>query len=184
MSNEFTTDTTQWAIADEDVYVENPEFVYVNTDREGKILWAIKIDGSIYYGAGIPQQVKDYIEEKIAELPLDEYEDIVTFLGDYLGSDTTLKVMIDSINDTVNAKVDSIGEWVDNPEFARAITDTNNKVIDYTDKNGRRWIHDLHADNIPENISEMEDVEGRISISCDKDEKIISYRDSNGRLHE
>ena len=51
MSNEFSTDTTQWAIDDESVQVENPEFVYVKTDREGKILWAIKIDGNIilYY---------------------------------------------------------------------------------------------------------------------------------------
>ena len=27
IADEFTTDTTQWAIADEGVYVDNPEFV-------------------------------------------------------------------------------------------------------------------------------------------------------------
>ena len=67
ISNEFTTDTTQWSIADESVYVENPEFVYVKTDIDNKILWAIKTDGDIYYGEGCPQQVKDYIEEKISK---------------------------------------------------------------------------------------------------------------------
>ena len=81
MSDEFSTDTTQWAIDDENVYVENPEFAYVKTDSEGKILWAIKNDGDIYYGVGVPQQIIDYIEEKIAELPLDEHEDIVAFLN-------------------------------------------------------------------------------------------------------
>ena len=49
MADEFTTDTTQWAIAEEGVYVENPEFAYVKTDADGKILWAIKVDGSKVY---------------------------------------------------------------------------------------------------------------------------------------
>ena len=80
-ADEWSTDTNDWAVDDESVYVENPEFVYVKTDIEGKILWAIKNDGVVYYGAGVPQQVKDYIEEKLAELSLDEYEDIVTFLN-------------------------------------------------------------------------------------------------------
>ena len=57
MSNEFTTDTTQWAIDDESVYVENHEFVYVKCDADYHILWAIKPDGTIYYGVGIPPQV-------------------------------------------------------------------------------------------------------------------------------
>ena len=65
MATDWSTNTDDWAIAEEGVYVENPEFIYVKTDNEDKILWAIKIDGSIYYGAGVPKQVKDYIEEKI-----------------------------------------------------------------------------------------------------------------------
>ena len=82
-ADDWSTDTNDWAIYSESVYVESLEYVYVKTDREGKILWAIKTDGSIYYGAGVPPQVIDYIEEKLAELPsLDEYEDIVAFLAD------------------------------------------------------------------------------------------------------
>ena len=80
IADEFTTDTTQWVIADEGIYMENPEFVYVKTDKYDKILWAIKTDGSIYYGAGVPPQIIDYINEKIEELSLDEYENIVAFL--------------------------------------------------------------------------------------------------------
>jgi hypothetical protein len=33
LADSFTTDTTQWAIAEEGVYVENPEYVYVKTDN-------------------------------------------------------------------------------------------------------------------------------------------------------
>jgi hypothetical protein len=84
-ADEWSTNTDDWAIADEGVYVENPEFVYVKTDAESKILWAIKADGSIYYGAGVPQQVIDYINET-----LDDYEDIVAFLNDLEKGDKTL----------------------------------------------------------------------------------------------
>lgn len=142
IAGEFTTDTEDWVIAEEGVYVENPEFVYVKTDKDGKILWAIKTDGSIYYGAGVPQQVIDYISEKLAELSLDEYEDIVAFLSDYLGSDTTLKVMIDRINGQIAIKVDKIegkslidAEYADgvsqteNPEFAEVHTDADDKIL-------------------------------------------------------
>ena len=43
MSNSWSTNTQKiGANKDEGVYVENPEFVYVKTDAEGAILWAIK----------------------------------------------------------------------------------------------------------------------------------------------
>ena len=54
MTDEWSVDTEYWAIAEEEVYIENPEFVYVKTGKDDKILWAIKTDGSIYYGAGVP----------------------------------------------------------------------------------------------------------------------------------
>jgi hypothetical protein len=116
MSNEFTTDTTQWTIADEGVYVENPEFIYVKTDKNNKILWAIRTDGSIYYGAGVPQQVKDYINEKIVELSLDEYEDIVAFLDGIINKQpifTNKKVSIigDSISTFTGYIPDGYPSW-------------------------------------------------------------------------
>ena len=157
MSDEWSINTDDWAIADEGVYVENPEFVYVKTDKEGKILWAIKADGSIYYGAGVPQQVIDYIEEKIADISLDEYEDIVAFLSDYLGSDTTLKVMIDEINASIsnlsNTKVDKedgkslidseyafTKSSIENPEFLEVTTDSEDKVLEGIQKDGTKVI--------------------------------------------
>ena len=153
-ANEFTTDTTQWAIAEEGVYVDNSEFVYVKTDAEGKILWAIKTDGSIYYGAGCPQQVKDYIEEKISSLPLDEYEDIVAFLSDYLGSDTTLKVMIDSINER-------IPEVIENLEYIQATTDSEGKILESITSEGTKEI------KIPTIVKEDATVQGDLQVNGD-----------------
>ena len=54
MADEFTTDTTQWAIAEEGVYIDNPEFVYVKTDNEDKILYGVKKDGEFFFGVGCP----------------------------------------------------------------------------------------------------------------------------------
>ena len=73
--NTWSTNTSDWALYSEDILVENSEYIHVKTDSEGKILWAIKADGSIYWGAGVPQQIIDYVAEKIEELSLDEYED-------------------------------------------------------------------------------------------------------------
>ena len=53
IANEFTTDTTQWAIGDEGVYVENPEFVRVILDNDGKIIEATRVDGTKLLPAGV-----------------------------------------------------------------------------------------------------------------------------------
>ena len=148
MADSWSIDINNWAIADEGVYVENHEFLYVKTDAKDRILWAIKEDGSIYYGAGVPQQVKDYIEEKIAVLSLDEYEDIVAFLSDYLGSDTTLKVMIDGINaakvdkeegkSLIDAEYANGVHYIENLEFAEVKMDADDRILEAILKDGTK----------------------------------------------
>ena len=189
-------------------YIENPEFIHVYKDSEDKILWALLKTGKVLYGAGVPDQIMELVNEIYDTLG--RYEDNPEFLsvkrdavgkvlygvlkdGDFhfgkIPSQITqlvskLKEELTTYINNVDEKVDSIGEWVDNPEFARVFKDSNDRIIDYTDKNGKRWIHDLHADNIPETFSEIEDIESRMSINTDKEHKIISYRDREGRLHE
>ena len=146
MADEFTTDTTQWAIAEEGVYVENPEFVYVKTDKENRILWAIRTDGGIYYGAGVPQQVIDYIEEKIADLSLDEYEDIVAFLNGLEKGDKTLQTLLSEKVDKeegkslIDSEYASTKSTIDNPEFLEVTTDSEDKVIEGIKVDGTKVI--------------------------------------------
>ena len=135
MADEFTTDTTQWAIAEEGVYVENPEFVYVKTDKDGKILLAIKTDGGIYYGAGCPQQVKDYINERTPEL-IDnpEFIQVTTDSEDKILEGVTSRG-VKQINipiDTPSANI----EHIDSLEFIQVTTDREGKIISYRDKEG------------------------------------------------
>ena len=46
-------------------YSNQPEYLYVITDYEGRLLFAIKRDGDIVFSAGIPNQVKEYVESAI-----------------------------------------------------------------------------------------------------------------------
>ena len=212
MADEWSTDTEDWAIADEGVYVENPEFVYVKTDKDGKILLAIKTNGGIYYGAGVPQQVKDYIEEKISSLSLDEYEDIVAFLNDYLGSDTTLKAMIDGINAQIATKVDKVEgkslidaefaesvSQVDNPEYLKVTTDVQGKVLNSINKDGSHYIHNVQSESLDAlDKKKVDKVEGKelstndytneekelvhINQTVDNSEYIKTEVDSNDKI--
>lgn len=108
--------------------VENPEFASVWLDGEDNILFGVEKDGNFSFGCGVPKQVKEYIEQKIEELSLDEYESIVTFIGDYLNN-TTLEELL-------SKKVD--GEYVDNPEFIEAKVDAEGKLLEATEKDGTK----------------------------------------------
>lgn len=135
MAASWSINPDDWAIADESVYAENPEFVYVKTDSEGKILWAIKTNGSIYYGAGVPPQVIDYINEKIAELSLDEYEDIVTFLNNLEKGDKTLQKLLNEKVDKVEGKslideeVANGTHYEENPEWIYVLLDEEDRIL-------------------------------------------------------
>ena len=197
IADEWSINTEDWAIADEGVYIENPEFVYVKTDVKDKILWAIKTDGDIFYGAGCPQQVKDYIEEKISSLPLDEYDDIVAFLSDYLGSDTTLKVMIERINAQIATKVDKVeGKTlidenvannfasVKNDEYLEVVLDVENKVLEGTknDGNGTKFVN-VPTEN-PISVESYIESYSWIAVKIDETNKIIEgiTRDGKKRI--
>lgn len=146
MSNEWSTNIEDWAIASEGVYIENPEFIYAKTDRKGKILWAIKTDGSIHYGAGIPQQVVDYINERIKELSLDEYENIVAFLNNLEKEDKTLQTLLNEKIDKEEGKslIDneyaSTKSTINNLEFLEVVIDTEDKVLEGIQVDGTKVI--------------------------------------------
>ena len=135
LANEFTTDVTKWAVYDVGVYVDNPEFTRVYTDKDDRILWAIKADGSIYYGAGVPPQIIDYIQQKIDELSLDEYEDIVSFLNGLEEGDKTLTELLAEKVDKEEGKslIDAeyaVGiSYIENHEFTVAYLDSENKIL-------------------------------------------------------
>ena len=139
ISNTFTIDTTQWAIYSNGVYISNPEFIAVWTDKDKKILIAIENDGNVIFGAGVPRQIINYVTEKIAELSLDEYEDIVSFLGGLIEGDKTLQELLSEKVDKEENKSLIPTQYIqeiDNPEFISICTDNNGKILLGIEKNG------------------------------------------------
>ena len=64
MADDWSTDTDDWSISDENVYIDNPEFIEVHTDAKDKILYGIKTTGDFYFGAGVPEQVQNEIDSE------------------------------------------------------------------------------------------------------------------------
>lgn len=190
-SDEWSVDTEDWVITEEGVYIDNPEFAHVETDVEDKIIWAIKTDGDIYYGTGCPTQVKDYIDKKLAELSLDEYEDIVSFLSDYLGSDITLKIMIDEINAQISNKLDAEGldpealgtvQTVENPEYIQVTTNSEDKIFEGISSDLVKHIN-LPIDTPSSTIEHIDNPEW-LSVITDGEKKVFGGRDKDGWLVE
>ena len=158
MADEWNTNTENWAIDDEDVYIDNLEFIYVKTDAEDRIIWAIKADGSIYWGAGVPQQVVDYVSKKISELSLDEYEDIVNFLGNLISGDTLTTLLNAKVNkeygkSLIDADFSTGISYIENPDFIEVKTDAEDKIIWAIRKNGDI----LYGCGVPSKVKEYVD---------------------------
>ena len=131
-SSVFTTDENTWAICSDSVYTDNPEWIKVITDKEGRVLCGIKPDGSVEWFVGIPTPIKE------------EFEGILN------GSDTDA---IDGVNKIIQYLA---GVSVNNP-----LKETLDDIEDV----------------IPEEVS---DIEGRLEILLDEDERIICYRKPDG----
>ena len=141
IADEFTTDVTKWAVDDNGVYIDNEEFVCITADSTKKILQAFrKKDGTVFWGAGVPQQVIEYVTTKIKELSLDEYGDIVTFLGNLINEDETLQQLLNEKVDKEEGKSIVTSQYVqdvENEEWTSLLLDSNNKIIEGVKKNGK-----------------------------------------------
>lgn len=129
------TNTDNWSFCGDDVLVESPEFITVWTDARKRIVLAVENDGNIIFGIGVPREIVDYINEKIAELSLDEYENIVTFLGNLIEGDKILAQLLDEKVDKVEGKslidkdVADRVHYIENPEFIDVWTDSEDRIV-------------------------------------------------------
>ncbi len=126
--------------------IESPEFVEVHTDSDGKITFGVKQDGSFFFGAGCPPQVKDYIEEygynkEIIDALINGKVDKVA--GKSL-IDSDVADNIDYDNDSIQTKkpveIDdgaTIGN-TDNPEFVSLEIDSEKKILSSRNSDGTK----------------------------------------------
>ena len=126
-------------------FIENPEFAAVWLDNDEHILFGVQTDCNFLFGCGIPNQIKEYIKQKIDELSLDEYKDIVAFLNDLEKGDKTLQTLLDEKVDKEDGKslidegVAASQSVIEDPENRHEIaTDSENKIISYRKHDGTK----------------------------------------------
>ena len=161
--------------------IENPEFIKVYTDIEGKIICGINKDGNIYYGAGIPKQIINYINSKIKDLDI---ESIFYFLD---GLESGNKKLSDLLNEKVDKEegktvIDSSFsdgiKYAYEPEYVSVVIDNEDKIIEATKKNGNKYFS-CGVENDCAEISIIDNPE-YIEAIIDKDYKIIEGTKNNG----
>ena len=162
-------------------YVDNPEWVRLVTDSNDRILYGVRTDGKFYFGDGCPPQVVEYILDKISELSLDEYEDIVTFLGDLIEGDTLANLL--------NAKLDKEGldanalgtmQEVENSEYIQVTTDNEDKILEGIKSDGEKQVN-LNVNTPSFAIKHTENPEWT-DVVVDKNGKILVGITRNGEL--
>lgn len=108
-------------------YTDNPEFIRVYTDAEGKFLWGIRIDGSIEWAKGVPTPIKAALKELADKIKVggDKIEEVETALNEKIEA---LQDAIDVINASLKTLTDTFS-YQDNPEFVNVVTDADGKVL-------------------------------------------------------
>lgn len=143
---------------------QNEEFFAVWLDAVNHVLFGIRRDGQIVgeiHAVNALKQVISLLQSDVAALQ--------EKLG-YI--DTNLKELLD---------VFSLQE---NPEYLSVETDADGKIIASTNVDGSHYIYNAKSETIPEEFEHIEDQDGRMEITTDADDRVLAYRDSEGKKHE
>ena len=143
---------------------QNEEFFALWLDAANHVLLGIRRDGEIIGEIHAVNALKQVISQLQADL---------TSLQEKVGTiDTNLKELLD---------VFSLQE---NPEYLAVEKDADGKVLSATYNDGSHYIHNAKSETIPEEFEHIEDPEGKMEITTDADDRILAYRDSEGKKHE
>lgn len=174
---------------------ENEEFIYVIVDSEDKLLFGIYRDtGKPYYPSNETYHVEHNEEYFAAWLDTDNHLLLgIRRDGQVIGdihAVNALRQVVSAIQEKVDTIYSNTKELLDvfslkeNPEYLSVETDADGKIIASTNVNGSHYIYNAKSETIPEEFNHIEDPEGRMEITTDSDERVMSYRDSNGKKHE
>ena len=183
---------------------KSSKYIYALVDgNENLILGILRSNCHIVYGNGIPDEVKEYIDNQINKIlgtedissTIDSLKEIENFLKDFSNSDT-LKVLLDSQNSKIEdvlkrsnpnsedggiVNTKDIMSFVKSKKYYKVLTDGNDNIIEAILSNGS--IKDYIPRNIQGNI---------LYTSCNKkyvwalldsnDNFIVGINRSNGKI--
>lgn len=179
--------------------IENEEFIMAVVDSEGKVLFGFyRATGKPYYPLNEMYHVEQ--NEEFFALWLDAANHVLFGIrrdGEIIGeihAVNALKQVISQLQSDVASlqeKVDTnLQELLDvfslqnNEEYLAVEQDAEGKILSSTNPDGSHYIHNAKSETIPEEFEHIEDPEGRTEITTDAEDKVMSYRDANGKKHE
>ena len=144
--------------------IQNEEYFAAWVTTDDKVVLGIRRDGEVIGEIHAVNALKQVIHQLQSDL---------TALQENVGTiDTNLKELLD------------IFSLQENPEYLAVEKDADGKVLSATYNDGSHYIHNAKSETIPEEFEHIEDPEGRSEITTDAENKVMSYRDSNGKKHE
>ncbi len=175
-------------VADSFFYISNDEYIIAVVDAEDRILAGIKYDGEPYFPN---HEMYSVITNEEWLYAIIDAEGKV--LGGFRADDGHMIVGgIDISNFIANTIIDVADikkriahlSTIENDEYLSIETDADGKVLGYTAPDGSHYLYKVKSETIPEEFSHIEDPEGRTEITTDAEDKVMSYRDSEGKKHE
>lgn len=128
---------------------ETPEWARVIVDADGKILWGIRIDGSVEFTKGIPSSIKAYIDS----LDRNNDEEVERINQLVIGLLADVKVLTDTYH------------YVSNTEWVCAIVDAEERILMGIKADGSYYIPNrdmYHVESNPEYAKVVVDSEGHV----------------------
>lgn len=175
-------------VADSFFYISNDEYIIAVVDSENRILAGIKYDAQPYFPNHEMYSVITNEEWLYAIIDTEN-----KLLGGFRANDGHMFVggidistfISDAIIDIADIKeriahLSTIG----NDEYLSVETDAEGKVIGYIAPDGSHYFYKVKSETIPTEFEHIEDPEKRMEITTDREGKVMSYRDSQGKKHE
>ena len=175
--------------------IENEEFIMAVVDSEGKVLFGFyRATGKPYYPFNEMYHVEQ--NEELFALWQDAANHVLLGIrrdGQIIGeihAVNALKQVISQLQSDFTSLQKDVKDFLnifslqDNEEYLAVEQDAEGKILSATNPDGSHYIHNAKSETIPEEFSHIEDPEGRTEITTDAEDRVLAYRDSEGKKHE
>lgn len=175
--------------------IENKEFIKAITDADDKVLFGIYRDsGKPYFPLNEMYHVEQ--NEEFFALWQDAANHVLLGIrkdGQIFGeihAVNALKQVISQLQSDFTSLQKDVKDFLnifslqDNEEYLAVEQDAEGKILSATNPDGSHYIHNAKSETIPEEFSHIEDPEGRTEITTDAEDRVLAYRDSEGKKHE
>lgn len=150
MATSWSVDVNDWSVLPNVFEIENIEYFFAITDSKKRVIFGIKQDGSVSWLEGVPQPIKDYVENLIFDLPL-------------------LREKVEVLDSIIYTK--------EHQEFFQLLLDKKGRVVESIGNDGKKTFNldvfvagkingnDMHYENNVEYTAIIKDKNGKVFLA-------------------